>query len=76
MPRVRFEPTSPVFKLAKTVHALDPEATVIGTSQYTLCVQVLLGVCSLKIQDVNYFQNFTLFIQNSLLLNQYIAGLD
>jgi hypothetical protein len=25
---------------------------------------------------VNYFQNVTLFIQNSLLLNQYIAGID
>jgi hypothetical protein len=42
---------------------------------YTQCVQVLLGLCSLKIQDVNYFQNFTLLIQNSLLLNQYIAGI-
>jgi hypothetical protein len=30
MPRVRFEPTSPVFELAKTVHALDRAATVIG----------------------------------------------
>jgi hypothetical protein len=40
----------------------------------TQCVQVLLGLCSLKIQDLNYFQNFTLFIQNSLLLNQYVAG--
>jgi hypothetical protein len=43
---------------------------------YTQCVQVLLGLCSLRIQDLNYFQNFTLFIQNSLLLNQYIAGID
>jgi hypothetical protein len=43
---------------------------------YTQCVQVLLGLCSLKIQDVNYFQNFTLSIQTSLLLNQYIAGID
>jgi hypothetical protein len=42
---------------------------------YTQCVQVLLRLCSLKIQDVNYFQNFNLFIQNSLLLNQYIAGI-
>jgi hypothetical protein len=35
--------------------------------EHTQCVQVLLGLCSLKIQDVNYFQNFTLIIQNSLL---------
>jgi hypothetical protein len=33
-------------------------------------------MCSLKTQDVNYAQNFTLSIQNSLLLNQYIAGID
>jgi hypothetical protein len=30
MPRVGFEPTIPVFELAKTVHALDRAATVIG----------------------------------------------
>jgi hypothetical protein len=30
------------------------------SSLSTQCVQVLLGLCSLKIQDVNYFQNFTL----------------
>jgi hypothetical protein len=29
MPRVCFEPTIPVFERAKTVHALDREATVI-----------------------------------------------
>jgi hypothetical protein len=43
---------------------------------YTQCVQVLLGLCSLNTQDINYFQNFTLFIQNSIPLNQYIAGID
>jgi hypothetical protein len=30
MPRMGFEPTTPVFKRAKTVHALDGAATVIG----------------------------------------------
>jgi hypothetical protein len=30
MPRVRFEPTIPAFERAKTVHALDRTATVIG----------------------------------------------
>jgi hypothetical protein len=29
-PRVGFEPTIPVFEMAKTVHALDRAATVIG----------------------------------------------
>jgi hypothetical protein len=32
VPRVGFEPTNPVVKLAKSVHALDQEATVIGSS--------------------------------------------
>jgi hypothetical protein len=30
MPRVGFEPKTPVFKRAKMVHALDRAATVIG----------------------------------------------
>jgi hypothetical protein len=30
MPYVGFEPTIPVFERAKTVHALDGAATVIG----------------------------------------------
>jgi hypothetical protein len=32
MPRVRFEPTIPVFERAKTVHPLDRAATVIGSN--------------------------------------------
>jgi hypothetical protein len=31
MPRVGLEPETPVFERAKTVHALDRVATVIGT---------------------------------------------
>jgi hypothetical protein len=30
MPRVGFEPTTPVFERAKTIHALDRASTVIG----------------------------------------------
>jgi hypothetical protein len=30
MPSVRFEPTTPAFERAKTVHPLDRAATVIG----------------------------------------------
>jgi hypothetical protein len=30
MPRVGFEPMTPVFERVETVHALDREATVIG----------------------------------------------
>jgi hypothetical protein len=35
MPQVGFEPTTPVFKQTKTVHALDRAATVIGTLEST-----------------------------------------
>jgi hypothetical protein len=34
MPQVVFEPTTPVFERAKTVHALDGSATVIGTALF------------------------------------------
>jgi tRNA A37 N6-isopentenylltransferase MiaA len=37
MPRVEFESTTPVFERAKTVHALDRAATVIGgTMSYVI----------------------------------------
>jgi hypothetical protein len=35
MPSVGFEPTIPVFERAKTVHASDRAATVIGTFNYS-----------------------------------------
>jgi hypothetical protein len=34
MPRVGLEPTTPVFERAKTVHALDRAATVIGSIMF------------------------------------------
>jgi hypothetical protein len=34
MSRVGFEPTTPVFERAKTVHAWDRAATVIGFNDY------------------------------------------
>jgi hypothetical protein len=34
MPQVGFEPTIPVFEWAKTVHALDRAATVIGCTVF------------------------------------------
>jgi hypothetical protein len=38
MPRVGFETTTPAFKRAKTVHALDRAATVIGSFSYSLYI--------------------------------------
>jgi hypothetical protein len=34
MPRVGFEPTSPAFERAKTFHATDRAATVIGPEEH------------------------------------------
>jgi hypothetical protein len=39
MPQVGFESTTPVFEWAKTIHAVDRAATVIGTE--TFCVDKL-----------------------------------
>jgi hypothetical protein len=36
MSKVGFEPTIPVFERAKTVHALDRAATVIGSAETTI----------------------------------------
>jgi hypothetical protein len=46
MPRVGFEPTIPPFKRAKTVHALDRAATVIGTNN--LPVLIVIHNCYLS----------------------------
>jgi hypothetical protein len=40
MPRVRFEPTKPVFERAKTVHALHRAATVISTDAAWKCSNI------------------------------------
>jgi hypothetical protein len=46
MPRVRFEPTIPVFERAKTVHALDRAATTISNSNLIdLILSVLSDLC-------------------------------
>jgi hypothetical protein len=42
MPRVEFEPTTPAFEQAKTVHASDREATVIGISQSRTALKFML----------------------------------
>jgi hypothetical protein len=45
MPRVRFEPTIPVFEEAKNVHALECAATVIGLLPPYIpqCVQLVMS---------------------------------
>jgi hypothetical protein len=52
MPQVGFEPTIPVFKRAKTVHALDGEAIVIGTAKYSNSKQHSITIFS-EINETN-----------------------
>jgi hypothetical protein len=42
MPRVGFESTIPAFERAKTVHALDRAATVIGQTLSILCYNLMV----------------------------------
>jgi hypothetical protein len=51
MPRVRFEPTIPVFERAKSVHALDRTATVTGIiMKYSWLIFIVLkNVCSWRL---------------------------
>jgi hypothetical protein len=42
MPQLGFEPTIPVFELAKKVHALDRVATVIGVFSYRLHIHSVI----------------------------------
>jgi hypothetical protein len=44
MPRVGFEPSIPVFERAKTVHALDRAATMIGNTNTTAPLLFLLSI--------------------------------
>jgi hypothetical protein len=48
MPWVGFEPTIPTFELAKTVHALDRAATVIGIFPYKNCMLVQCHACPIR----------------------------
>jgi hypothetical protein len=64
MPRVVFEPTIPAFERAKTVHALDRAATVIGNMKPTFLkiieyIERLVGVFHLLIYFVDNFHKYT-----------------
>jgi hypothetical protein len=46
MPQVGFEPMIPVFERAKTVHALDRAATVIGKKKYIALIICFINTSS------------------------------
>jgi hypothetical protein len=62
MPPVGFEPTTPVFERAKTVHALDRAVTVIGN----------VGCCSPKFSG-NVDLTFLDKLNNALSLKRNFA---
>jgi hypothetical protein len=57
MPRVGFEPTIPIFERAKTAHALDRSAAVIGIlTSYHPEILILLEILNMKMYlRFNYF---------------------
>jgi hypothetical protein len=56
MPWVGFEPTIPEFERAKTVHALERAATVIGTKATTLEKQNSITVSSRFLHHSKYIR--------------------
>jgi hypothetical protein len=67
MPQVEFEPTIPVFERAKTVHALDRAATVIGDLLHT---HPKVKPVNMKIQRWNTKNKFN--TKNYILINNYL----
>jgi hypothetical protein len=70
MPRVRFEPMILVFERAKTVHALDRAATVIGLAEF---LQIKIKSFSRSIQlknDISAFNRYTCWLSASLIRRQ------
>jgi hypothetical protein len=55
MPRVGFEPTTPVFERAKTDHALDGAATVIGTYCNTRALQIYIQLHNILQHTYMYY---------------------
>jgi hypothetical protein len=68
MPSVGFEPATPAFELAKTIHVLDRATTVIGTIY--VC-QVALNVVFL----VPYHRRFMQFVSTRrTMIGRLVAG--
>jgi hypothetical protein len=66
--RMRFEPTIPVFERAKTVHALDHAATIIGLQRNTrpyipegstlhATIYLLCVLSNVRVNILHYWQN-------------------
>jgi hypothetical protein len=67
MPRVEFEPTTPVLKRAKTVHALDRAATMIGDNFASPCHSSVCAFLVFLILAKSFaFRLFILTILNEL----------
>jgi hypothetical protein len=67
MPWVASEPTIPVFERAKTVHALDCAATVIGITDHIITLNCELKWCKLR------SSKYSSLSWNQNLINQEVA---
>jgi hypothetical protein len=72
MPQVGFEPTIPVFERAKTVHALDRAATVIGSRCYGYCKTCDIRVLIVTIPLPSFYYCCSIIVSTFQLLLQSI----
>jgi hypothetical protein len=59
MPGVGFEPTTPVSQRAKTIHALDSEATITGKGTDGFQIhEYIARVCKITLPNVSFRLNY------------------
>jgi hypothetical protein len=73
MPRVGFEPMIPVFERAKTVHALDRTATVIGLYNSFNEFKRYTGETSIKTKAEGHSDVSCTFIYGSIHMTSFVS---
>jgi hypothetical protein len=76
MPRVGFDHLAPAFERAKTVHALDRAATVIGTAILLKFLITVIEILQLLLLQLNRYSTSTELLTlslNNLRTSQYLA---
>jgi hypothetical protein len=72
MPRVGFEPTIPAFKRAKTFHALDRAANVIGTFNYSH-KKIHIGCLPFRsVLSRNFLISVVILLQSNIFLHSQL----
>jgi hypothetical protein len=75
MPQVGFEPTIPAFERAKTVHALDRSATVIGLDPIGLPIIIVIITAKTKLNSVAVVRKWNIPTERPPLFGEVSANL-